>query len=235
MNGIIKLILNRPAKQKTSKKAQSIVDFVKKSLTECGGNYENIKVRMDVINRFIECCKSEETEVFKPNNYDLFMFEEAYHDFFVGDKKVKNFEILENDHQAIYEKLGDEENRIWSKRGVAVITSKKTNQQAMYFGQRKEKAEFHRKDTGIFFSDTGITFHNEYSAHFSDIPLWGSGAHVEFEFDEQNHLVSVVCRYMEVPRLGFWSDAMKITFENGYFLEGDEKELSSPENPLEIE
>lgn len=204
---------NKIAKFKQTTSSKDLIKFIKIALQENGGDYERILKRMNIVYNFIQAAKECNVDC------NFSKIEEAWNDFFIGGDKIKKAKFAEGFFNSMYEKLGDEKRRIWSKRGVSIMQHEETKRPVMYFGQRKAWAEFHKKDTALFFCDDGIMFHDTYLANFDEIPLWGSGTHAEFDFDELDRLTRVSFKKMTEPRLGFWGKETVINFDCGYFLE----------------
>lgn len=193
--------------------ARGLVKFIQDGLEHNGGDYQMIADRMDTIAEFIKAAKSCGCKA------DFSHIVEAFDDFFLGNKKVRNVEFApDNTYKAVYEKPDDENNRIWCKRGVAVVRDKTTQQPILYFGRRKRWAEMQRNDTGLLFDLNQIKFHDECLANYDEIALWGGGTQAEFDFDNLNRLTKVRYREMAEPRLGQWGPTKEINFDGGYFL-----------------
>ena len=193
--------------------ARGLVKFIQDGLEHNGGDYQMIADRMYNIAEFVNASKSCGIKA------DFSHLVVAFDDFFVGNKKVRNVEYApDNAYKAIYEKPSDENNRIWCKRGVAVVRDNTTQRPMLYFGRRKRWAEMQRNDTGLLFDVNQIKFHDEYLANYAEIPLWGSGTQAEFDFDHLNRLTAVRYREMKQPRLGLWGPTQEINFDCGYFL-----------------
>ena len=192
---------------------RGLVKFIQEGLEDNGGDYQMIAARMYTIAEFVKSCKACSCDA----NFSHLV--EAFDDFFVGNKKVRNVEFaLDNTYKAVYGKPDDENNRIWCKRGVAVVRDDTTLQPMLYFGRRKHWAEMQRNDTGLLFDVNQIKFHDEHLASFDEISLWGSGTQAEFDFDNLNRLTKVRYREMAEPRLGQWGPTKEINFGCGYFL-----------------
>ena len=184
-------------------KPKNLIDFIKHALQDNGGDYETIRQRMTAVVEFVTNAKKYGANNVERNFYKI---KEAYEDFFVGDKKISKTKFHPDEYKAMYQRKSENENKIWEKRGVAVFHDPNKKTPLMYFGKRKSWAEFHKHDTGILFTDDALFFHDEYTAHYDEICLWGSGAEAKFIFDDLNRLRQVEYRVMCEPRLGIWGD-----------------------------
>lgn len=193
--------------------ARGLVKFIQAGLEHNGGDYQMIADRMYTIVEFVKAAKSCDLKA------DFSHLAVAFEDFFVGNKKVHHVEFApDNTYKAIYEKPNYENNRIWCKRGVAVVRDNTTQQPMLYFGRRKRWAEMQRNDTGLLFDVNQIKFQDECLANYDEVALWGSGTQAEFDFDNLNRLTKVRYREMAEPRLGLWGSTKEINFDGGYFL-----------------
>lgn len=65
----------------------------------------------------------------------------------------------------------------------------------------------------VFYPDK-VMFHNNYSANYHEIPLWGWGVRAEFFFDSENTLKRVEYREMVNDVLELWGDKQICIIEN---------------------
>ena len=104
-----------------------------------------------------------------------------------------------------------------------------TKKPIVFFGQHKKIVESHFKNTYLYFCDNKILFHDEYSANYEEIPLWGWGTHGEFIFDDNNKLIEVKTREMTEPRLKLWGGESSTKFEEGNILIHKNKQIEEKE------
>lgn len=193
-----------PASKK-KKKARSIVEFVRDSLTENGGNYDDIHQKLLAISTFAKSAKQYGVKC------SLGRIDEALAEFFTEQEGIKLYPFKNVPYRAFYTKK-DGWNR-YNYRGVTVIKDANAQKPVLYYGQRNENAETHRKDVILCFDDDAVILRDESLARYDEIPLYGDGTHAEFYFDEQNHITSIKFRYITHPRLGFWSSEEVCEFD----------------------
>lgn len=206
-----------------SKYGRKLLEFVKNGIEQNNGNYSDIKSKLAVTALFCQSAKNFDVEA------NLNKIVEFYNDFILGNEKIESFTKI-NDFVANYKKAGDEKDSISSTRDVSFAVSEENNCPVIYFGQRKEWAETHTKDTYLMIDKNDILFYDLYLANYDEFTVYGNGVMAHFMFDDQNKLTNVEYQYLKSPALNVWSDVKSVTFANGYYVEG-ERLLLNAKNP----
>ncbi len=221
-------------RKKDERYSRSLIEFIKRGLERNGGDYEQIKRRFCAISEFFEALNDEGLR----RQFSGML--SAYNDFFVNSNSIKNVMFSDVDYSALYVKERKKYGLTFDKditqktlHGVAITSKPNSNIPILYFGARRSLAEVMREDTGIMFMDESVVYHNQGMTRYDEIPLFGKGAHGEFNFDKQDRLKSVTLKTMKEPRLGLWGEPITMVFDNKRFRLVDNtchNFLQEPEN-----